>query len=87
MNKHGKTLKNGHGGRKPHIREATRDFLDEGHHFASKIYEGGLEKLDEAQKNMQILTDEFVDKIKEKPVSSVLIAAGVGFILSKLFSK
>lgn len=88
MNKQGKILRT-NSGRKAatHAKAASKELLEEGQHFAHKLYEGGREKLDEAQKNIQIMTDDVIHKIQEKPVTSLFIAAGVGFVLSKLLSK
>lgn len=47
---------------------------------AAEVYEHGLEKAKELEKNLE-------NRIREHPLQSVLIAAGVGFLAGFLISR
>lgn len=44
----------------------------------------GEEALETAQQNFEHAEDEFKTMIRDKPIQSVLVAAGVGYLLSKV---
>jgi len=79
--------KTAHSSKKAHIGLAANHLLSESKHFANELYEDGLIQLHKAQKNMKGLTHEVSASVREKPIASILIAAGVGFILSSLLRK
>ncbi|MCA0402414.1 MAG: hypothetical protein LCH30_01320 [Proteobacteria bacterium] len=54
---------------------------------ANDILNEGKEKLAETQETVNNYTDELAKKIQTKPLTSVLIAGGIGFILSAIFKK
>ena len=54
---------------------------------ATKIYAEGKRTVADAQENIKEYTDNLVKHVREKPLSSLLIAGGIGFILSSLFKK
>ena len=72
---------------KAHISEAATELLEEGRKLANELYEGGLHKVQNAEDSVKEYSDELVKKVKEKPLTSLLIAAGVGYILSTLLRK
>lgn len=72
---------------KSHVSEAANTLLNEGKKFAQEIYEDGVSKVSEAEANVKEYSDQLVKKVQENPLSSLVIAAGVGFLLSKLFHK
>ncbi|TAL64823.1 MAG: hypothetical protein EPN84_02655 [Legionella sp.] len=73
--------------RKSHVSEAANTLLNEGKKLAQEVYEDGINKVSEAEANVKEYSDQLVKKVQENPVSSILIAAGVGFLLSKIFHK
>lgn len=75
------------GNKKSHVSEAANVLLNEGKKFAHEMYEDSLNKVTEAEANVKEYSDQLAKKVQENPISSVLIAAGIGFILSKLFNK
>lgn len=81
------TARKANGSRKPDISAATKDFLNEGNLYAHRLYENGIEKLEEAQKNLNQYSDEALNKVRENPLTSILVAAGLGFLIAKLFKK
>lgn len=72
---------------KSHVAEAAGDLLNEGKKFANELYQEGLDKVSEAEENVKEYSDQLLKKVQENPLSSVLIAAGVGFLISKIFHK
>ena len=73
--------------RKANISDAASDLLNEGKKLASDIYEDGMDKMSEAQRTAKEYSDELLVSVQKNPLTSVLIAAGVGFILSSLLRK
>ncbi len=51
------------------------------------LYEEGVSKAGELQNCAVNYTEDFIKRVKDKPVKSVLVAAGIGYILSNLLSK
>jgi ElaB/YqjD/DUF883 family membrane-anchored ribosome-binding protein len=43
--------------------------------------------VNDVQDHTKEYTDELIKKVREKPLASLLIAAGVGFLLSSLLKK
>lgn len=54
---------------------------------ASEFYEESKKTVYDAQDNLKEYTDKLVQHVKEKPLTSLLIAGCVGFILSSLLKK
>lgn len=73
--------------KKSHITEAAVDLLDEGIKFANELYDDGLKKVNVAQKEVEVYKDELLEQVRENPLKAVLIAGGIGFLLSVLLRK
>jgi ElaB/YqjD/DUF883 family membrane-anchored ribosome-binding protein len=54
---------------------------------ASELYEEGKQKIGQAQANISDYSDELIETIKGKPITSVLVAGGIGYLLSLLLRK
>lgn len=74
-------------GQKSHVSDAANDLLSESKKLANELYEEGLSKLSGAEDQVKEYSDQFLKKIQKNPLSSVLIAGGVGFLLSKLLKR
>ncbi len=74
-------------GRKSHVSEAATELWHEGQKFASELYEEGLQRMNEAQKSIKIYSDEALETVQRKPLTSILVAAGVGFVLSAILRR
>lgn len=72
---------------KAHVREAATDLINESKKLANELYEDGLSKVREAERNVKQYSDETLVKVQKNPLASVLIAAGVGFVLSSLLRR
>lgn len=69
------------------VADQANRVIDETKKLGNQIYEEGKDKLDEFQGNIKESTNKFMDKVHAKPLQSLLIAAGVGFLLSYLLRK
>lgn len=66
------------------IQRAAKDLLDDGKKLANEVYEQGMNKVNEAGTNVKQYTDDLLIRVKENPMASILIAGGIGFLLSSL---
>ena len=73
--------------RKNHMSDAASDLLHEGKKLVNDIYEDGRHRVHEAKDTVIGYSDDLSEKIRKNPMSSVLIAAGVGFMLSIILRK
>lgn len=67
--------------------DAASELLNEGKKYANELYKEGLNKVSEAEDSVKEYSDDLLKKVQENPLASVLIAAGVGFLLSALLKK
>lgn len=72
---------------KSHVADAASDLLIEGKKLANELYRDGLNKVDEAEDNLKKHSDELLKKVQENPLTSILIAGGIGFLLSKILKR
>lgn len=72
---------------KSHVVDAANELLNESKKLANELYEEGLSKINMAEEQFKEYSDLLLKKIQEKPLTSVLIAGGVGFLLTKLIKK
>lgn len=68
-----------------HAQQIADNLLENGKKIAQDLYEKGTSKLDD--RHMRAYTEQLTKKIRENPIKSVLIASGIGFILSTLLKK
>jgi ElaB/YqjD/DUF883 family membrane-anchored ribosome-binding protein len=76
---------NGHG--KSHVEQAASELLRDGRKLANAIYEDGINKVNETEDHLKEYSDDLLRKVQENPLASVLIAGGVGFLLSIILRK
>ncbi|KTC93866.1 MULTISPECIES: hypothetical protein [Legionella] len=62
----------------------SKRVLEETKKLGTDIYNDGTETINELKDKFQEHSDKVVQNVKEKPFTSLLIAAGIGFILSRL---
>lgn len=70
-----------------HLAHAAADILGDSKKLVNKLYKDGLHKVDWAEDNVKDASTKLVKKVKANPIASVLIAGGIGFILSALLRK
>jgi len=69
------------------VAEKANELLKESKKMADEYYEDGVQKAHEVQESLKEYSDELVEKVKRKPLTSILIAGGIGFLLSSLLRK
>lgn len=72
---------------KADIAGAANQLLNEGKKLAHELYEDNLKKVGETQDHIKEYSDELTDKVKANPITSLLIAGGIGFLISALLKK
>ncbi|KTC90610.1 hypothetical protein OQJ18_00810 [Fluoribacter dumoffii] len=72
---------------KEHLEAAASQFMSEGKKRVNQLYEEGVSKANEVEENVKEYSDQLLRKIQKNPLASVLIAGGLGFLLSKLMKK
>lgn len=86
LNRKSSSMKND-SSHKSSVGDAANELLSEGKKLANELYEDGRAKITEAEQQLKDYSDSFAKKIQEKPITSILIAGGIGFLLSKLLKK
>lgn len=71
-------------GPRAHIEAAASELLDESKKRVHDLYEEGKHKADEVEENIKEYSDQLMKKIQKNPLASVLIAGGIGYLLSKI---
>ena len=73
------------------IKESASDLLHEGKKLATDIYQQSVDKVGEKVGDVEDCVHEYSDKLIKKihtnPLSSVLVAIGVGMLLNSLLKK
>jgi len=72
---------------KKNITEAADHLLEESKKLVGDMYDDGLKKVDTVKKEAQDYTEELMEQVRDNPLKSVLIAGGIGFLLSVLLKK
>ena len=72
---------------KSHVKTAASDLLDEGKKWANEVREEGMNIVNEAEENLKEYSDQVLKKVQENPLTSVLIAGGIGFLLWRILKK
>lgn len=72
---------------KTDVEKAARVFINDGKKLANEIYNDGLNRINVAEVQVKEYSDEVLKKIQRNPLASVLIAGGVGFLLSMILRK
>ena len=77
----------GNGHQRAHVAEAASELLNEGRKYAHELYEESLNRVGDVQGEAKEYSEALLKKVKENPLAAILIAGGVGFILSALIKK
>ncbi|MCW8397917.1 hypothetical protein OQJ26_03820 [Legionella sp. PATHC038] len=70
-----------------HLEAAASQLLNEGKKKVNQLYEEGLSKANQVEENVKEYSDHLIKKVQDNPLTSVLIAGGIGFLLSRLMKK
>lgn len=69
------------------VKDKTEELYNQTKEVAGDLYNEGIKKVNEAQEHLKQYSDELAATIKEKPLTSLLIAGGIGFIIAALLKK
>lgn len=72
---------------KEHLEAAASELLEQGKKRANELYEDSVNKVNEVEDNIRECSDHLLKKVQENPLASILIAGGIGFLLSKIMKK
>lgn len=75
------------GTKKTHIGRVATSLLHHGKKVANDLYDEGMTKVGNAEDTVKEYSDELILQIQRKPFVSLLIAGGIGFLLSTLFRR
>lgn len=75
------------GNSKAQVSSTVDDLLNDGKKLAHELYEDGLEKVAGVEDEMKDYSDKLMKNVQENPLTAILIAGGIGFLLSTLFKK
>jgi ElaB/YqjD/DUF883 family membrane-anchored ribosome-binding protein len=67
-----------------HISNQAHRVVEETKKLGDEIYEEGKEQLEAFQGEIKQQSDQLIEKIREKPLAAVALAAGIGFILARI---
>jgi ElaB/YqjD/DUF883 family membrane-anchored ribosome-binding protein len=70
-----------------HVADAANKLLQEGKKFAYELYEDNALKVNHAQENVKEYSEELKHKVQTNPLTAVLVAGGIGFLLAALLRK
>ena len=75
------------GNSKTQVSTTVDDLLNDGKKLAHELYEDGLQKVASVEDEMKEYSDKLMRNVQENPLTAILIAGGIGFLLSTLFKK
>lgn len=80
--------------RESHLGEATTELLNDSKKVANdskkvanELYVEGKNRVYEVQNNIKDYSNRIADRVHHRPFVSLLVAGGIGFILSALFRR
>ena len=73
--------------KKANVSAAAAQLLNESKKLANELYEEGIHRVNDYQDNAKEYSDKALEKVRQNPLTSVLVAAGVGFLLSSILRK
>ena len=80
-------LKHTNGSKRSHVADAASELFNESKKLAQELYEEGCERVGDVQNDAKEYSDVLLKKVKDNPLRAVLIAGGIGFLLSMLIRK
>lgn len=87
LNKNQSNLKDNGRNKRASVSDATSELLDDGQKLANGLYKKDIHQANEVEDNVKEYSDKLLKKVQENPLASVLVAGGVGFLLSILLKK
>jgi ElaB/YqjD/DUF883 family membrane-anchored ribosome-binding protein len=69
------------------IKDSADDMINHIKDKATDFYDEGKQKINDMQCSIEQHQDELIQLVKNNPLSSLLVAAGAGYLLSKIWKK
>lgn len=69
------------------VKEKVESTTEQIKEKASDFYEESKEQIHSIEGSMEEYSEQFVNKVRKYPLTSLLIAGGIGFVLSKILKK
>jgi len=76
-----------HHQKESHVAEAASELFEESKKMANELYEEGKSQINNVHETVKEYSTEVCHHVHAKPLTSLLMAAGVGFILAALLRK
>lgn len=70
-----------------HVGQIKDELLQEGKNLAEDIRDAGIRKAKNSKKELDAYSHQLIELIRQKPLESMLIAGGIGLLLSTLMKK
>lgn len=67
--------------------EAASDLFNKSKKWANEVCDESMDCMNQVEKNIKECSDQLLQKIQENPLTSILIAGSIGFLLSKIMRK
>ncbi|MDI9819030.1 MULTISPECIES: hypothetical protein [unclassified Legionella] len=68
-----------------HLKEKAGELLQESKKLVNELYHGGKDKMVATGDNLKEYSGLVVQKVRQRPLSSLLLASGVGLIILAAF--
>ncbi|CEK10800.1 hypothetical protein [Legionella hackeliae] len=65
----------------------SRKIVNDGKKVANELYEEGKNRVYDVQNNIKDYSNKVADRVQERPIISLLVAGGIGFVLSALLRR
>lgn len=75
------------GRKEAHVTEAAADLVNEGKKYANEVYQQGVNKIEDVEDTVKEYSDKLIEIIQEKPLTAIMVAAGVGMLLASILKK
>ena len=69
------------------VGKAAETFINEGKKLANELYEEGKTRVGDAEDSIKEYSDQLLTNVQKNPLTAILVAGGVGFLLSLLLKK
>ncbi len=87
MDTHTQSKSNHHLKENSSLNTGANDLIHASKQKAHELWSESRHKVSEAQESIKDYSNEVIHKIQNKPVKSVFIAAGIGFLLATLLRR
>ena len=69
------------------VKHKAETLTDNAKDTMNNLYKGSKDKLSSLETCIEEYTHDMIKQVKEKPITALLIAGGIGFVISKLMNQ